>query len=101
MGPPNAAPRRAAQRCAALQNSANVAPLEAARRVKILFFGMLIMHGGEFFTTRDSSGYRDWPQSKPKKRRAVKDKLFPAFISRRGAAWRSSQCIPCNDKQYS
>ena len=40
-----AAPCRAAPRCAALQNSANVAPLEAAR----LFFGMLIMHRGEFF----------------------------------------------------
>ena len=38
--------------------------------------------------------------------RAVKDKLFPAFISRRGTARRSAvrrslQCSPCNDKLQS
>ena len=42
----------------------------------------------------------------PKKCGVVKYKLFPDFISRRGtaqrgAARRSSQCSPCNDKQYS
>ena len=61
---PNAAPH-----CAALQNSANVAPVGAAQRVKILFFSILIMHGGEFFTTRDSSGYRDLSQSNAEKTR--------------------------------
>ena len=74
------APPKAAPRCAALQNSANVALRGGSKRpVKILFFGMLIMHGGEFFT----SGYRDWPQSNP-----VKHKLFPASISRHCAAQR-------------
>ena len=43
---------------------------------------MLIMHEWEFFTTRDSPGYRDWPQSNDEKRGAVEDNLFPAFISR-------------------
>ena len=52
-----------------------MAPLGAVRRVKILFWGMLIVHGEGFFTTRDSSGYRDWPQSNAEKRGAVKDKL--------------------------
>ena len=51
------------------------------------------------FTTRDSSGYRDWPQSNVEKLGAVKDKLFPAFISRRSAA--QLAVYPCNDKQYS
>ena len=85
--PPNAALRCAALRRAVLQlqqtwnsNSANVAPLGAARRVEIVFFGMMTIHGGEFFTTRDSSGYRDWPQSNAEK---------TAFISRRGTARRS------------
>ena len=55
------------------------------------------MHGGEIFTTRDSSGIRNWPQSNAEKRGAVKDKLFPAFISRhsaarRGAARHSAAC---------
>ena len=58
-------------------------------------FWMLIMHGG-FFATCDSSGYCDWPQSNAEKRGAVKDKLFPAFISRH-----SLQCSTCYDKQYS
>ena len=97
--PPNAAP-------AAPQNSTNVATPRAARRVKILFFRMLIMHGGFFVATGNSSGYCDWPQSNAEKRGAVKDKLFPAFISRRsaaqrGEAQRSLQCSPCYDKQYS
>ena len=40
----------------------------------------------------------------PKKRCAVKDKLFPGFISqrgtaRRGAGWPCLQCSPCNDKR--
>ena len=48
------------------------------------------------FNKADSSGYCDWPQSNAEKRGAVKDKLFPAFISRR-----SLQCSPCYDKQYS
>ena len=52
---------RAALRCAALQNSANVAPLGAAR------LRLVILHRGEFFTSRDSSGYRDWPQSNAEK----------------------------------
>ena len=42
-----------------------------------------------FFATRNSSGYCDWPQNNAKKRGAVKDKLFPAFISRRITAQRS------------
>ena len=42
----------------------------------------------DFFATRNSSGYCDWPQSNSEKRGAVKDKLFPAFISRRSAAQR-------------
>ena len=50
---------------------------------------------GVFFATRDSSGYRDWLQSNAEKRSAVKDKLFPAFISfaaRRRAAQRGAAC---------
>ena len=68
------------------------------------------MHGGFFLATRDSSGYCDWPQSNAEKHGAVKDKLFPAIILRRGAAQRSSaqrsaarrslQSSPFYDKQY-
>ena len=64
-------PRRAATR-------AKVAPLEAARRVKILFFGMLIMYGEGFFTTRDFSGYRDWPQSNAEITRRRGRSTFPS-----------------------
>ena len=47
---------------------------------------------GEFCATRDSSGYCDWPRSNAKKRGAVKDTSFPAFISRSGAAQRGAAC---------
>ena len=49
----------------------------------------------EFFATRDSSGYCDWPLSNAEKCGAVKDKLFPAFISQLAVY------SPYNDKQYS
>ena len=70
-------------------------PLEAARRVKILFFGMLIMYGEGFFTTRDFYGYRDWPQSNAEVTRRRGRSTFPSF---HGAAQRGAAC---NDKQYS
>ena len=91
--PKATAPPNAARCCVALQNSANVAPLRAARRVKILFFGILILHGRGVFTTRDSTGYYDWPQSNAEKMRR-RERNF-SQLSFRGAA-----CSPCNDKHY-
>ena len=84
-----AAQRRAVQRCAALQNSVNVAPLEQRGAGKSFFrdadyvgtiLAIVISH-----------------RAAPKKCGAVKDKLFPAFISRHSLAVYSL----CNDKQYS
>ena len=95
------APPNAASRCAAPQNSANVAPQRAARRVKILFFWMLIMHGRFFLQHVTVLAIVIGHRATPKKRGAVKDKLFPAFISRRGSERRSLQCSPYYDKQYS
>ena len=87
-----------------------MAPSRAARRVKILFLDADYAWR-VFFATRSSAGNCDWPQSNAIKHGAVKDKLFPAFFSRRSAAWhsaarwgatrRSLQCSPCYDKQYS
>ena len=48
------------------------------------------MHGGEIFTTRDCSGYRDWPQSNPEETRRRERLTFPSFISRHGAARRGA-----------
>ena len=49
---------------------------------------MLIMHGGSFFATHDSSGYCDEPQSNTEKTRRSERKTFPSFhfAVRRGAA---------------
>ena len=75
-----------------------MAPLGAARHVKVLFFGMLII--------RLSVDVFSWHVTllaivighgaTPRKCGAVKDKLFPAFISRR-----SLQCSHCYDKHNS
>ena len=68
------------------QNSVNVAPLREARRVKILFF--YADYAWRVFLRHVTivTGHR----ATPKKCGAVKDKLFPAFFLRRGAAQRSA-----------
>ena len=80
-----------------------MATLGAARRMKIIFLGMLIMHGGEFLATRDSSRYRDWPKSNAKKTRRRERYTFSSFLfaALHDTARRSLQFSPCNDKQYS
>ena len=68
------------------QYSVNVGPIRAAWRVKILFFGMLIMHGGFFLRNVTFLATVIGHKATPKKCGAMKDKLFPAFISQRSAA---------------
>ena len=74
------------------QNSANVAP-RAARRVTSMFWGMLIMHGGFFLRHVTLLAIVIGHRATPKKRGAVKDKLFPAFISRSRAASDGSELL--------
>ena len=55
------------------------------------------MHGGEFFTTRDSSGYRDWPQSNAEKNAAPWKINFSQSLfrdaARTGMAQLGAACI--------
>ena len=98
--------KRYKNKATAPQNLANVAPPKAARRVKILFFFYADYAWRIYFLRHVTLlaiviGHRATPKNV-----AVKDKFFPAFISRRGAALRSLQCSPlqcrpCYDKLYS
>ena len=115
----NAAPRRAAPRCAALRRAA---PHCAALCCKIqkrsptrssmsrenpVFCDADYPWRGVFLRHMIVLAIVIGHKARPEKRSAVKDKLLPVFISghataRRGAPRRSLQCSsPCNNKQYS
>ena len=77
--------RRAALRGAVLPNSANVTPLGAAQRVRILFFGILIMHGGEFFYDTWLF-WLSWLATMQRQKNAAPWKMNFSQLSFRGAA---------------
>ena len=69
-----------------LRRAANVAPLRAARRLKILFFGGCWLCMEVFIRHVTIPAIVIGHRAMPKKCGAVRDKLFAAFISRHGAA---------------